>query len=96
MSRTPLTPEELADLALTLPEWDVTADALIRTLTFRDFVGTFGCASRVALIAQRMDHHPDMDIRYDTLTFRLSTHTAGGVTGMDVKLAFAIENALTR
>ena len=96
MSRSPLTAAELAELALTLPAWEISADELVRTVTFFDFAAAFAFTPQVALVAQRLDHHPDIDIRYNEVTLRLSTHTANAATGMDVKLAVAIENALTR
>lgn len=96
MSRTPLTAEELAELALTLPAWEIAPTELVRSATFLDFAAAFAFVTQVALVAQRLDHHPDIDVRYNEVNLRLSTHTAHAATGMDVKLAIAIESALTR
>ena len=52
------------------------------------------CVGRVAKVADRMDHHPDIDIRYTKVTFTLSTHSAGGLTQLDLDLASAIEQTL--
>lgn len=95
VSRTPLGDESLAELAATLPTWSVQADRLRRELVFPDFAAAFGCLTQIALIAERMDHHPDIELRYDQLILELSTHDAGGVTEWDAKLASQIEGLLT-
>jgi 4a-hydroxytetrahydrobiopterin dehydratase len=75
-----------------LPGWTRHGDAIVRELDFDDFVGAFGFMSAVALVAQRMDHHPDWSNVYNKLTIRLSTHDAGGITELDVKLAQRISS----
>ena len=62
-------------------------DAITRTFTFRDFNEAFGFMTRVALIAEKMDHHPEWSNVYKTVAVTLSTHDAGGLTERDVKLA---------
>ena len=54
---------------------------------FRDFIEAFGWMTRVALVAERMDHHPEWPNVYSTVEVTLSTHDAGGVTELDVALA---------
>jgi 4a-hydroxytetrahydrobiopterin dehydratase len=75
--------------------WELRDDALHRELRFRDFVEAFSFMTAVALIAERMNHHPDWSNVYATVTIRLTTHDAGGVTEKDVELAEAI-NAVER
>lgn len=65
--------------------------AITRTFTFEDFNQAFGFMARAALVAEKMDHHPDWSNSYKTVKVTLSTHSAGGITGLDVKLAEAME-----
>jgi 4a-hydroxytetrahydrobiopterin dehydratase len=64
--------------------------ALIRTFTFRDFSEAFGFLARVALYAEKADHHPEFTSVWNRVDFRLTSHDAGGVTDRDRKLAEAI------
>ena len=66
-------------------------DALTKTFTFADFNAAFGWMARVALVAEKMDHHPEWFNVYRTVTVTLSTHDAGGLTGLDVALAQAMD-----
>ena len=65
-------------------------DAITRTLVFRDFNEAFGFMTRAALIAEKLDHHPEWFNVYKTVTVTLSTHDAGGLTELDIKLAEAM------
>ena len=62
-------------------------EAIARTFIFKDFNEAFGFMSRVALVAEKMDHHPEWSNVYKTVEVTLATHDAGGVTELDVKLA---------
>ena len=62
-------------------------DAIIRKFVFKDFNQAFGFMTRAALVAEKMDHHPEWFNVYKTVEVTLSTHDAGGVTDLDVKLA---------
>ena len=62
-------------------------DAISKTFTFKDFNQAFGFMTRVALVAEKMDHHPEWLNVYKTVEVTLSTHDAGGVTELDIKLA---------
>ena len=64
--------------------------ALLRTFTFKDFNEAFGFLTRVALYAERMDHHPQITNVWNRVDFRLWTHDTGGITPRDVELAQAI------
>ena len=66
-------------------------DAITRSFTFRDFNEEFGFMTRVALIAEKRDHHPEWRNVYRTVDVVLSTHDAGGVTLLDVELAEAMD-----
>ena len=73
-----------------LPGWRREGDALVLTAELPTFPVAIGVVARVAEIAESRDHHPDIDIRWRTLTFRCSTHSEGGITQRDVDLAAAI------
>ena len=70
-----------------LPGWRREDQELVRTVELASFPTAITVVDRVAEVAERADHHPDIDIRWRTLTFRCSTHSAGGLTALDVKLA---------
>jgi 4a-hydroxytetrahydrobiopterin dehydratase len=73
-----------------LPEWRAAEggrDAIARTFRFADFNAAFGFMSRAALMAEKLDHHPEWLNVYDRVEVVLTTHDAGGVTELDVKLA---------
>jgi 4a-hydroxytetrahydrobiopterin dehydratase len=74
-----------------LDGWDGDPGAITRTAQLPSFPAAIAVVDRVAEVAEEMDHHPDIDIRWRTLTFRCSTHSAGGVTGKDVALARRID-----
>jgi 4a-hydroxytetrahydrobiopterin dehydratase len=75
-----------------LPGWADVADreAIARTFTFKDFNEAFGFMSRAALVAEKSDHHPEWRNVYKTVEVVLATHDAGGVTGLDIDLAKAM------
>jgi len=75
-----------------LPGWTELKgrDAITRTFVFSDFNEAFGFMSRVALVAEKQDHHPELRNVYKTVEVVLSTHDAGGVTHRDVELARAM------
>ena len=88
-----LSPGERAKALKRVPEWqeDEEGKAIARTFTFADFSAAFGFMARVALAADKMDHHPDWSNSYDTVAVKLSTHSAGGITELDVALATEID-----
>jgi 4a-hydroxytetrahydrobiopterin dehydratase len=69
-------------------------DAIRRIFKFADFIAAWGFMSKVALIAQSMDHHPEWSNTYNTVDILLSTHDAGGLTSKDLALALAIDKLL--
>ncbi len=89
--------QKLSDLEIqralgSLPGWSRRGDVLTKTYTFEKFADGIAFVGRVAKIADEMDHHPDIDIRYTKITMTLSTHDAGGITGSDLLLAERIES----
>jgi 4a-hydroxytetrahydrobiopterin dehydratase len=78
-----------------LPEWSVIGDALQRTFGFPNFVDAMTFVNRVADLAERQQHHPDILVRYNKVTLTLSTHDAGGLTDKDFALAAEIDGLTT-
>ena len=76
-----------------LEGWSIRDGKLHRTFVFDNFVQAFGFMTRVALVAERMNHHPDWSNVYKTVVIDLSTHDAGGLTKLDVALARAANAA---
>ena len=68
--------------------------ALLRTITFKDFSEAFGFLTRVALYAEKADHHPEFTNVWNRVDFRLTSHDAGGVTERDIALAGTINRLL--
>ena len=66
-------------------------DAITKKFVFKNFNEAFGFMSRVALVAEKMDHHPEWSNVYKTVDVTLSTHDAGGLTELDIKLAEAMD-----
>ena len=88
-----LTGEARAAALAKLAGWSETRgrDAIAKTFVFKDFNAAFGFMARVALVAEKMDHHPEWRNVYKTVEVTLSTHDAGGVTERDVRLAEAMD-----
>ena len=88
-----LSDAERKALLNTLPEWslDRDRDAITRSFWFEDFVEAFGFMSRVALLAERADHHPEWFNVYNRVDIVLTTHETDGLSARDVALAKAID-----
>jgi 4a-hydroxytetrahydrobiopterin dehydratase len=88
-----LTDGERAALTSRLPGWSLVAgrDAIQRSFKFADFNAAFGFMSRVALLAERQDHHPEWFNVWNRVDITLSTHDAGGLSSRDITLAEAID-----
>lgn len=74
--------------------WERSGKALVRTVECASFPQAIEVVDKVAVIAEDLDHHPDIDIRWRTLTFSLSTHFKGGITSADITLADRIDSVL--
>jgi 4a-hydroxytetrahydrobiopterin dehydratase len=91
--RTKLSDLEIRRALGTLPGWTRKGDVVQKTYNFARFADGIRFVDQVAELADSMNHHPDIDIRYTKITFSLSTHDAGGITQRDLDLAKAIEQA---
>jgi 4a-hydroxytetrahydrobiopterin dehydratase len=89
-----LTDREVAEAITRLPGWRVANDKLHRELVFEDFKAAFAFMTRVAVLAENRDHHPDWSNVYNRVTIDLETHDTGGITEKDCDLATAIERLL--
>jgi 4a-hydroxytetrahydrobiopterin dehydratase len=70
-----------------VPSWSKRAQTIVRTFKFEGFLKSIDFVNRIAGKAQKINHHPDIDIRFDKVTLKLTTHDAGGITEKDFSLA---------
>ena len=73
------------------PDWSLDGEVVSRTFTFKDFVEAMGFVTSVAIASERVNHHPDIDIRWSKVTIGLTTHEAGALTAKDTDLAAEID-----
>ena len=76
------------------PSWSVYNEAIKKEFKFNNFIDAFSFISKVALISEKMDHHPNWQNTYNKVTIELSTHDIGGITINDIKLAEAIDKLI--
>ncbi|MFG2912114.1 4a-hydroxytetrahydrobiopterin dehydratase [Kitasatospora sp. NPDC048298] len=93
-NRARLNEDEIMAALVALPQWTREGDSIFRTADAPDFPAAIRVVVAVAEQAEALDHHPDIDVRWRTLRFVLSTHSAGGLTGLDFSLAARIDEAL--
>ncbi len=79
--------EDIEAFASDHPSWSWADTEITRTFEFSDFNESMGFVTRVALEAEKADHHPDIDIRWNKVTLTLSSHSEGGLTQKDLDLA---------
>ena len=91
MATAKLLEQEIAAELRKLGGWSVVNGNLHRVFEFQDFTQAFGFMTRVALVAEKMDHHPDWSNSWNKVTVDLSTHSAGGLTKKDVDLAWKMQ-----
>lgn len=91
-----LSPDEVTEALKALRDWSGDTTAISRTVRAPSFTTGIDLVRRVADIAEEMNHHPDIDIRWRNVTFTLATHVAGGVTVLDVELAGHIDQQAAR
>jgi 4a-hydroxytetrahydrobiopterin dehydratase len=86
-----LSDEQIAALLARLPGWSLDDGKLYRRFEFPDFVSAFAFMTRVALLAEKADHHPEWSNVYNTVEITLATHDVGGLSALDLKLAKKID-----
>lgn len=82
-----LTASEIKTSLSTVPKWTKKGSTIHRTFEFKDFVAAMKFVNAVARAAEKANHHPDIDIRWNKVTLALTTHDSGGLTQNDFKLA---------
>ena len=89
--------DERANELANLPEWSVIGDpdGIMRRFLFADFSTAFAFMTRVAILAEKADHHPEWSNVYNKVSITLTTHDAGGLTARDVALAESIDRLLS-
>ena len=86
-----LTNTQIAKKMTSLKGWKLVGSEIRKTWEMEDFVHAIGFVSSISLLAERANHHPDIDIRWNRITLALSTHSAGGLTIKDFELAAEID-----
>lgn len=86
-----LSSSEIKDSLKRIPEWEHEKKAIERTYEFDDFTQAMDFVNGVAEIAEEDDHHPEIEIRYNKVTLKLSTHAEGGLTELDFDIAEKID-----
>lgn len=86
-----LSQEELHSALKTLVGWNHKGNEIVKTYTFKDFIHAMKFVNAVAAAAESVNHHPDIDIRWNTVRLALSTHSVGGLTDKDIHLATLID-----
>jgi 4a-hydroxytetrahydrobiopterin dehydratase len=86
-----LTQTELDTAIAQLSEWKLVNGKLNKTFKFKDFVTAFGFMAKVAIVSEKMDHHPEWFNVYNRVVIDLTTHDAGGISNLDIELAKKID-----
>ena len=85
---------KLKDAVADLPSWKLEQDGLVRKILFPDFKAAIAFVNQAAEFAEQADHHPDIDIRFNKIRVALTTHSAGGITRMDLDMAARLDELL--
>ena len=93
--KTLLTGDDLRTAVASVPQWDLIEDRLHRTFSFADFSEAFGFMSRVALLAEKLDHHPEWSNVWNRVDIAITNHDAGGITELDVVFAQRVDASAT-
>jgi 4a-hydroxytetrahydrobiopterin dehydratase len=86
-----LSPDDVAAALSSLPLWSGDADGIERTLELPGFRAAVEAISMIADVAEQLDHHPDMDLRWTKVRVAVVTHSAGGLTDLDLELARRVD-----
>ena len=76
------------------PSWEINNKTIMKEFKFKNFIDAFGFMSKVALLSEKMDHHPDWQNTYNKVKINLTTHDKGGITTNDIKLAESIDKLI--
>ena len=87
---------ELKELVVKIPGWEIESEQLKREFSFANFIEAFSFMTKVALICERYNHHPNWENVYSKVIIRLNTHDLGGITNLDETLASEINKILVQ
>jgi 4a-hydroxytetrahydrobiopterin dehydratase len=90
-----LTTKQVSRHLKAVPNWSKRAQTILRTYKFEGFLNSIAFVNRIARKAQKADHHPDIDIRFDKVTLKLTTHDEGGINKKDFFLARQCDGVLS-
>ena len=96
VDRRPLSADEVARLVESLDGWELDGSSLRRQLVFDSFVQAFGFMAQVALIAERLEHHPNWSNVYNRVDIAITTHDAGGLTALDFEFVRRVDSVVSR
>ena len=88
--------DEIKELSAKIPEWQVHKKYIERSLSFPNFIDAFSFMTKVALLAEKFNHHPDWNNVYSNVNIKLTTHDLGGISSLDQVLASEINNLLEK
>jgi 4a-hydroxytetrahydrobiopterin dehydratase len=91
-----LTAKQISLHLKAVPNWSKRAQTILRTFKFEGFLKSIAFVNRIARKAQRVNHHPDIDIRFNKVTLKLTTHDKGGITKKDFSLAEQCDEVFSR
>jgi 4a-hydroxytetrahydrobiopterin dehydratase len=91
---TRLTDAQIESKMEALPGWERRGDFIVKSFRFKKFMEGISFVDKVALIAEKLDHHPDIHVVWTTVTLQIQTHDEGGLTSLDFRLASEIEKRL--
>ena len=86
--------DQLNDFEESNPSWIIYKNTIKKEFQFNNFIDAFGFMSKVALLSERMDHHPDWQNTYNKVKINLTTHDKGGITTNDIKLAESVDKLI--
>ena len=89
---TVLSEDEVKQTLVSLEGWDSKGKEIEKLYTLRNFIDAIGFVNKIAILAEKADHHPDILIQYKKVKISLSTHSEGGITEKDINLAKEIDN----
>ena len=92
MPKEKMTPSELSTSIAQLSEWKIVEGKLNRAFKFKDFVAAFGFMTKVAIVAEKMNHHPELFNVYNRVVIDLVTHDVDGISTLDIELATKIDS----
>ena len=88
--------EELKELVAKIPEWKIISDYIVREFNFDNFIEAFSFMTKIALICEKHNHHPNLENVYSKVIIKLSTHDLGGITNLDQTIASEINKILEK